>query len=214
MKETPILFNGPMVKAINANVKGQTRRSIKRIAGFGKITEFGASDTRGYEWQFRDRRHLWNELRNDELLRRCPYGQPGDLLWVKHPCRVVGRSAFGFRVADGGFPAEGNDRFFYWDKFPHHVPKEGKSFGMGLPRMLSRLTLRITKIRVERLNEISSQDAWAEGVRCSCTSPVPTCKGNIDAFSQLWESINGKSSWATNPWVWVVSFKHEETGAA
>lgn len=83
MRERPILFNAPMVRAILQGRKTQTRRLVKDLRGFGRVTEFGASDTAGYDWHFRDRDMRWNDLRNDQLMQTCPYGQPGDRLWVR-----------------------------------------------------------------------------------------------------------------------------------
>jgi hypothetical protein len=84
-----------------------------------------------------------------------------------------------------------------------------------MPRKFSRITLEITNFRVERLCEISEEDAIAEGV--TPTSPLYgdsggfVHQGGIEAFSKLWESINGPGSWEANPWVWVVEFKRVES---
>ena len=75
-----------------------------------------------------------------------------------------------------------------------------------MPRWASRITLEITGIRVERLNEISNLDCFAEGL------PSDTTKGNRTWFADLWESINGAGSWGVNPWVWVVEFRKLEEG--
>ena len=78
MTERPISFNGGMVRAILEGRKSVTRRPIKQIVGIGDVTQFGPSDTPGYDWIMRDRRILWNDLTQSELLTRCPYGVPGD----------------------------------------------------------------------------------------------------------------------------------------
>ena len=72
MRELPILFQGPMVRGILGGIKTNTRRPINRLLGFGKITEFGPSDTPGYDWHFRDRRVLWNDLRTASGDGRLP----------------------------------------------------------------------------------------------------------------------------------------------
>ena len=73
-----------------------------------------------------------------------------------------------------------------------------------MPRRASRLTLEITGVRVERLNDISGDDSAAEGIE---PQGIGSDMAMVAAFQQLWESINGKGSWSANPWVWVVSFK-------
>jgi hypothetical protein len=73
-----------------------------------------------------------------------------------------------------------------------------------MPRWASRITLEITGIRVERLNNISKSDAIAEGCQCA---GVPASLSDVGAFAKLWESINGEGSWKANPWVWVIQFQ-------
>jgi hypothetical protein len=75
-----------------------------------------------------------------------------------------------------------------------------------MPRYASRITLEITDVRVERLQDISEEDARAEGIRGTESSEWG-CEGLLHDFETLWESINGEGSWDANPWVWVVSFK-------
>jgi hypothetical protein len=85
-----------------------------------------------------------------------------------------------------------------------------------MPRWASRLTLKATGVRVERLRDISEEDARAEGVTAApfCKAGRPAGQEHVEAFEGLWRSINGAESWDLNPWVWVVSFKHVETEAA
>jgi len=211
VKSRPILFSAPMVQAILDGKKTQTRRIVKPQPA---------------EWQ-------WIHSFEDGTFARvgedfesnpftCRLGSAGDQLWVKHPTRITGRSANGFRVADKGFPDANLDRFFYWHEFEHKVPAEGRGFGRALPRVLSRLTLDIVKVRAERLQEISGADAAAEGVArpwpggaWPWISRIETpwrSPGQADAaprflFKHLWETLNGKGSWAANPWVWVIEFE-------
>ena len=80
-----------------------------------------------------------------------------------------------------------------------------------MPRWASRVTLEVTSVWVERLQDISDTDCVREGVTpAECTD----CDGWVNAYSVLWESINGPGSWEANPWVWVVTFKRVEGGAA
>lgn len=180
MKERPILFSGPMVRAILAGHKTQTRRVVK-AAPYGSPNHWLA----GYP---------------------CPYGIAGDRLWVKetfHPMPHLNAKAY-FRATD---PLVG-------------VRKWKPSIFM--PRALSRITLEIVAVRVERLNEISESDALAEGMT-QATADAVMCPEELatfaaahmlapDAMSRIifetvWESINGPGSWALNPWVWVIEFR-------
>ncbi len=88
MKEKPILFSGPMVRAILEGRKLQTRRAIHRIASFGIVRQFDRSDTQGYDFHFRCKRGLWQDFRLKDLLKHCPYGEVGHRLWVRETCRA------------------------------------------------------------------------------------------------------------------------------
>ena len=209
VKERPILFSGPMVRAILDGRKTQTRRIVK-------FKQFGSSDTPGYDWHFRGTRrggkgHLWQELRNDQLLDLCPYGKPGDRLWVREACRVFsctsGENAWysldyaaggGSGVVPGEMPGE------WFPKISHN--RDGSlrwQPSIHMPRWASRLTLEVTEVRVERLQDISENDAFAEGVSL-LDSEIETY---YSGFKWLWQSINCPDSWDANLWVWVVSFK-------
>jgi hypothetical protein len=179
MKERPILFSGPMVRAIMAGRKTQTRRVIG-------LTQFGRSDTPGYDWTFRGTRNggrggLWQDFRHEQMLRLCKFGTPGDRLWVRE---TFSDSEPVFYRADG----IANDSDVRWKP------------SIFMPRELSRLTLEIVAVRVERVQEITDDDARAEGVDIGLARW---------GFVQLWDSINAARGhcWENNPWVWVVEFK-------
>jgi len=131
------------------------------------------------------------------LPTKCPYGQPGDRLWVREAF-LVGRGGLPCYRADGVAP---------------NVDDKWKP-SIHMPRAYSRITLEVTGVRVERVLEISPQDAWAEGIDLPAYAPVSqSLPSPVDVFSALWDSINGKKpgrSWADNPYVWVVEFKHME----
>jgi hypothetical protein len=214
-RERPIIFSAEMVRAILDGRKTQTRRVVKPQPG--------------QHWSMPPARlskgllNRWGESPGPESIR-CPYS-PGDLLWVKHPCRVIGRSANGFRVCDEPWPAESNTRGFAWEDFPWKVPAEGKCFGRGWPKSLIRLTLRVTDVRVERVQEISMDDIVAEGLDFETgqtgewfyegehahIAGAPS-SGERFAFMRLWDSINAKRghSWESNPFVWVITFERIE----
>lgn len=187
MKQRPILFSAPMVRALLDGTKTQTRRLVKGSAldwlspevGFDK--EFVASPE--------------NNL--------SPYGYVGDRLWVRE---AWARTTVGLGTEMVVY-REGDNRTDYGGPWKP---------GIHMFRHDSRITLEITGVRVERLQDISNDDAYSEGTG---TWAAETAKdGNKwpsmpRAFRGLWESINGAESWATNPWVWVIQFKRLEQPA-
>lgn len=238
VKERPILFSGPMVKAILAGNKTQTRRALKASwldklevykIGFHAACPPGFVAVRG--------RFPLGEF-GDKFLR-CPYGQVGDRLWVKETWRKLFcadefpcldcqqcRQAVAFR-ADETHPENFTSAAGY-------RKEELWRPSIFMPRWASRIQLEITEIRVERLNDISEADAKAEGSECclwlvrdgyehdvnlSSTAINPVhpshCKPDgisyRNGYASIWESINGKNSWNLNPWVWVITFKTSPT---
>lgn len=208
----PILYSPAMVQARHAGAKTQTRRPVTNLLRFGKITEFGRSDTRGYDWHFRDKRMLWNDLRHDALLRYCPYGKPGDLLWCREPWFTV-------RDLDHLAPRDIPRSSPIWYAADGNPPREaGKTRpGRYLCRWMSRSTDRITEIRVPRLQDINGADAKAEGAEWvnppAAMVDEPTedveAAGYVIGFMGLWDSINGKNGhdWKANDWVFALSFE-------
>ena len=191
MKERPILFSGAMVRAILEGRKSQTRRVVKpQPAG---------------EWAAPGK-------------TTCPYGQPGDRLWVKESfwgCDLPGY---------GDQPCVVYDDEWHGQEYkPTEARPWARKFGripsIHMPREACRLVLEVTDVRVERLQAISEDDALAEGIDTegddylegegwkaagSAISPERY------AFASLWRRINGDASWDVNPWVWVVGFRRVE----
>lgn len=198
MKERPILFSAPMVRAILDGKKTQTRRVVKPIPPY----EFALCDAKGCCcWaETGDESDEW--WPNDGPLR-CPYGTIGDRLWVREAyCEANDRGAeirmpFLYR-ADKGL--KGNK---WWADKPNLKWRPS----IHMPRGVSRITLEITNIRVERLQEISIEDVLKEGIPKEKTETEHWREMTADQFILLWESINGKGSWEANPWVWVIEFK-------
>jgi hypothetical protein len=199
MKERPILFSGPMVRAILEGRKTQTRRAIKTqpfYCDFMPNPVFPKNDQERAEQSGL----IWPNAK-EEILARCPYGMVGDRLWIRETFAWSGYAADHQEVlwrADGGHSEDerGGAR---WRPSIH------------MPRWASRITLEITDVRIERLSDISEQDAIAEGIteyKGGWTNGIlgPFCDP-ILAFADLWESINGAGSIEQNPWVWVVEFK-------
>jgi len=205
MKSRPILFSGPMVRALLDGSKTQTRRVVKPQFAHDAIPcEMGATNEHGH--QITGHSGMWwcEADCNQEKAVRCPYGQAGDQLWVRE---TWARTVVGAGTAMVVY-REGDNRTDYggpWKPGIHMFQRD------------SRITLEIKGVRVERLQDISKADAIAEG----CTQnhngyywggphPVSGLKQMAtakSAYQDLWESINSPGSWNSNPWVWVIEFK-------
>ena len=227
MKSRPILFSAAMVRAILNGSKTQTRRTCKArtqnqadIIG-GAIIDDQLTDLDGIGF-FEGK--AW---RNHVV---CPYGQPGDTLWVREEHFRFGHwePVEGVRTKTGRQKwkfVEDSDEVRYLDYPPEefrkgmhketpHYRTWHKRLARFMPRSVSRITLEITGIRVERLKEISEHDAMAEGItedfpEHECNSSRPFAEG----YQWLWESINGAGSWDENPFVWVIEFRKVEGGS-
>lgn len=207
MREHGILFKGEMVRGLLSGQKTMTRRLVK-------LDHSGRAKRGGKCWHLGD----------PEVYLACPYGQPGDRLWVKETfCCVHGfggsertaQDALVFR-ADDGEDAREITKLRCWTS------------SLLMPRIYSRILLEITATRVERLQSITEEDAIAEGIELAhpgTTStwwkdyeakPTPDALQDpyhglaadpVESFASLWRSLNGRDSWNANPWVWVVEFR-------
>ncbi len=208
MKERPILFNGPMVRALLAGTKTQTRRIFKpdRMTwdANGRYTTYAM---RGGELSTTGS----GPFKPSSWLHYCPYGQPGgDRLYV--------RETWAAPHAYDHLPP----RLIPQDDRIHYAATEDRGGllwrpSIHMPRWASRITLEVTGVRVERLQDISAADARAEG--CPDKPVDGAEQASIDLLAKLWyhdlwEQINGLDSWAANPWVWVVEFKRVKGDAA
>jgi hypothetical protein len=216
VKSRPILFSAPMVRALLAGTKTQTRRAVK-WRGLEPGLNLGFSglaiERSGSNWVLTSPTRTSHEYRS--VPQPCPYGQPGDRLWVREAWRTV-------KHYDSTKPIELVDPLIRYEA--------GKSFrvdgswaeekdigklrpSMFMPRWASRIELEITQVRVERLQAISESDAVAEGAAGyeeGIDAPPPDDDQEWSyraSYSRLWESINGAGSWDLNPWVWCVSFE-------
>ena len=208
--ERQIFFKGAMVRAILSGQKTVTRRTLKMPHGF------------------------WETSATGELLpipANCPYGKPGDRLWVRETWSDVnlqGAPGIAYQ-ADGDVRDLMEDASFLDEHgaFNYDAPRskpyqfacwaedliagiEGRwRPSIHMPRWVSRILLEITHVRVERLQDISNEQAIAEGVKSAEQDIDPD--GNdyspYELFGGLWTMINGMDSWNANPWVWVVEFK-------
>lgn len=208
MKERPILFSAPMVRAILDGTKTQTRRVVK-LPNHPR-SELEAFDLVHGVATFTDANPFPVHV-------RCPYGTEGDRLWVRetfHSCphckpRVCYRAG-GWIEPPTGAPDDGGDRD---DKDTRPLAPKCAAHGwmpsIHIRRRASRIDLEVTEVRVERLQAITSTDAIAEGIqrdtRDARIEMLPEAR--LMGFEQLWRDINGADSWDANPWVWVVSFR-------
>jgi hypothetical protein len=189
-KERPILFSDAMVRAILAGKKTQTRR----------VAKLGNND---FEFQHEPEFRVMGLSSNV----KCPYGQPGDRLWVresfaKNLVLPLCDRADGDYIYRAELDEKGGAKYSATWKTPIHMP-----------RSASRILLEITAVRCERLQEISESDAISEGT-------TPSIVGdNLDylryraGYETLWQSINGAKpgkAWSDNPWVWVIEFRRIE----
>jgi len=223
MKERPIIFSSAMVRAILEGRKTQTRRVIKPQPTVTEelLRQRGAwiageslSDQVNAAWQ-----HGFVDV-------SCPYGQPGDRLWV--------RETWGCKAADrpgvpGGRKPQPGDSIQYaengadaWQwRVPGSLPWRPS---IHMPRWASRILLEITDVRVQLVQDISEEDARSEGVLWvpghGEITPADLHEGYSNyldcrqGFQVLWDSINAKRGfgWDANPWVWALTFKRVEDG--
>lgn len=197
--ERQIFFKGAMVRAILSGQKTVTRRLLKMPHGF------------------------WETSATGELVPipvNCPYGKPGDRLWVREtwycdhfevmrgPYLKPDDLDIGEAIDDGTlvYAADGLT--------PYEADQPVWKPSIHMPRWVSRILLEITHVHVERLQDISNEQAIAEGVKSAEQDIDPD--GNdyspYELFGGLWTMINGMDSWNANPWVWVVEFKRVTQG--
>ncbi len=212
MKERPILFNAEMVNAILEGRKTQTRRIMKPQPPADFCAGDVAAITNGERWAIS--RSVCNRLGkgawppDPELGLLCPQGKIGDQLWVRENYHTG-------KCADNLKPSELSEKVWtengLWYPATNEEPKypispKGKCRpSIFMPRWASRIQLEIINVRVERLNDISNEDAMKEGIGTPTDSRYAT-----DSFKALWQSIYGEESWFENPWVWAIEFKQIE----
>ena len=229
MTERPILFSAEMVRAILAGRKTQTRRKMKVQPWPDSTVEVGpyhphivdrdgtshhGPATFGAVWSHQD------IVNGADAGLRCPYGAPGDTLWVREACwaestfdgdGVRYAADHAWRIIENTQEASeawcklaqygGDDALDNQTNIGRRVPS------IHMPRWASRITLRITDVRVERLQDISEDDAGAEGWPGPITETGFPIASPLAWFANAWTSINGPGAWEANPWVWAISFE-------
>ncbi|MDS0779970.1 hypothetical protein OSC13_18835 [Serratia marcescens] len=208
MKERPVIFNGEMVRTILDGRKTQTRRVMKPQP---------EPCYRGGHWwpsnAFKTMLHIEEQMQNGQggwkglAGYACPFGRVCDRLWVRET--FMDLTGTGIEATTGKFEGLAYRADTPAGSYGDEVRKDyGLKWtpSLHMPRKACRILLEITAVRVERLNDISEEDAKAEGVKAG------VCPGHEHmmhqvAFSELWQSIYGEESWRANPWVWVIEFK-------
>lgn len=208
--ERPILFSGGMVMAILEGRKTQTRRVMKPQPKHPAVSQ---SDAYPLSW------YGHGDLGIDPEVWNCPYGVPGDRLWVRETWWSIPEPSVS-DLRDGAdtwpeptgpqeqrvaYAADGDDpvsvRQWGWKLRP----------SIFMPRWASRITLEITDVRVQRVQEISAADCAAEGIRSRGIDPpcIASALLYLSDYQELWDSINAKRGfgWEANPWVWALSFR-------
>lgn len=202
MKERPILFSAPMVRAILEGRKTMTRRICKPQPQVNTVSGWSIHES--------DLTGKWFRTMSGIVypLFPCPYGITGDHLWLKE---TFSRCACDACLK--AWPKQGPHGVTYVATYsgPSGIVVRPSIF---MPRWASRITLEITNVKVEHLQDISEEDARKEGVSAwmqtddfpglSYSDPHPGARG---VFSKLWESIYGEDSWDLNPWVWAILFR-------
>lgn len=209
MKERPVIFNSEMVRAILSGRKTQTRRVVsdRHLHLIDVASQVGECYPLESGIDHANSQSYYRE--------HCPFGQVGDRLWVRETWQgplVDEEHLDDYRANADKFQApefceyaaDGGTRPEFCDLDDN--TRQGWRPSIHMPRWASRITLEITAVRVERLNDIGVDDAKAEGVKAG------VCPGHEHmmhqvAFSELWQSIYGEESWSANPWVWVIEFR-------
>lgn len=239
MRERPILFSAPMVRAILEGRKTQTRRIVKHKGKLPPDWATFAQELSNINWNpALDRKNglfRWACMEDEGVapVRRwpydghggyaipCPYGRPGDRLWVKetwtgswHPTRQSDMHILIAYAADGGEAFQNAPETYV-------LPKAAQKVGnwvtpLFMPRWASRILVQNTEIRVQRLQDITEEDAKAEGAtpwefgpeQCLTTGERGADSPYRSGFAYLWDCINAdRATWKSNPWVWAVTFK-------
>lgn len=210
MKHFPILFSTPMVQAILEGRKTMNRRVVKPQPNENGMS-FMKNPPLDWERIYREEWKPWKLEKEDgeTIALHCPYGQPGDVLWV--------RETYCISSCRKRYKANGE-----WSKEEIAAGENNRwKPSIHMPKAACRIWLHVKAVRVERLQDISEQDAIAEGVQISFQNERYTLYKNYlnpdkcnygfqvasNSFKTLWKSINGDESWKANPWVWVVEFE-------
>lgn len=237
MKERPVIFNSEMVRAILDGRKTQTRRVIANV---------GHDNCLPLQKRTKTKDGIYTHVMDAHIYGLCPFGMIGNRIWVRETWSDVnleGAPAVAYRADDEVYDLMENESLLDEDGAFNYQDTRVSKYqfatwhsdlisgtegnwrpSIHMPRWASRITLEITAVRVERLNDISEEDARAEGVRAIennfgngpayCDYLLPNLDDTAewynrasDSFKSLWKSIYGAENWRANPWVWVIEFR-------
>ena len=200
MKAKPILMHGRSIRSLLAGRKMQTRRIVKPQPEWVD----GAHGATRHRWEF----YGGGYADHGEVVD-CPKGQPGDLLYVRETWDAPFRWHAGYagqNVVDG-WTFDRNE-VIYRVEDDHQGPWEKWRPSIHMPRWASRLTLHLTDVRVERVQEITAADILAEGVELTGKyKAIDGADWDASEFAELWDATNGSGAWLRNDWVWVLTFE-------
>ena len=196
MAERPIIFGTWAIPKLLDGSKTQTRRT----RGLEEINKNPDEWVQPYQLDVDPQLWTWRSIKTGEVITiKCPYGQVGDKLWVRE-------------TFDTGYDNVEGTKIFYKADFNNTLPKDIYEWkpSIHMPRWASRITLEITEVRGERLQEITFDDVVAEGL-----NPLADCHGTQNPttearwlYQELWDSLNTKRyPWSTNPWEWPITFE-------
>jgi hypothetical protein len=204
MKEYPILMSTPMIRAIMEGRKTQTRRIIKipdliaypdRFVYQGNSNEF---DIPRKAIPYDDRLyHSWILINSNGCSWVDCSRKPGDVLWVRETWMTAPNADI---MPDEPYKYKASVSAQFLDEWERSWKPS-----IFMPKEACRIKLLVKDIQVERLQDITEEDAIAEGVQFNPKAPTSTT--NKGAYAKLWESINGKGSWSKNQWVWKITFE-------
>lgn len=227
IKERPILFSGPMIQAIQDNRKTMTRRIVKpQPVGMDGLHCGTPSSFDAYDLTDDDDRPTGFGFRTETGIWPCPYGKPGERLWVRETFLELDHDHWHYpgKPRDWIEPYSGKGRrnaCAYRADCDAEAERCRIELGyrkwkpaIHMPRWTSRYDLELVSVRVERLQWITYDDIAAEGINDAVvdqtiiqTAASYSMTVRRYLFSSLWEKINGAGSWEADPWVWVIEFK-------
>jgi len=238
MRERPIIFSAPMIRALLDGRKTQTRRVVRDSL----VLDPNVNTVPTYVTR-RDVRERGKVIGHREVTVECPHGAPGDRLWVRETWAQVIRRPVSAEEAwwpgkqpwrgvgtRPSIPSQSNSTsVVIWradGEMPANFPEPWRP-SIFMPRWASRITLELTAVRVERLQDISEADARAEGLEDSAPftygwrnygktdlpgESLEYFASARESYASLWDSLNAKRApWASNPWVWVLEFRRVGT---
>ncbi|AWZ99826.1 hypothetical protein ACLIAG_000069 [Enterobacter hormaechei] len=228
MKERGMIFNGEMVRAILDGRKTQTRRIMKNqpAGDYPDTPALIRSVDGGFQWYG----HY-----GESSIFNCPFGAVGDRIWVREtwgvvsheldedgriqswipdrPATAIHEMPFGNGYYSGHAIYAADGDFTWGDDDGYEDGRSCWKPSIHMPRAACRISLEITGVRVERLRDLSEDDAKSEGITPPSGGVLPGWEFRIN-FRDLWMSIYGSENWEANPWVWVIEFKRIEGGEA